>query len=58
MPQWGSRSAAWANLHASFFFAPLIAGIYAAGRYRKGDSHRYLWAAAVAALASLANPYG
>lgn len=28
-------AAAWANLHASFFFAPLIALIYAAGVYLK-----------------------
>lgn len=28
-------AAAWANLHASFFFGPLIASIYAAGAYLK-----------------------
>jgi hypothetical protein len=51
-------SAAWANLHASFFFAPLILGIYAVGRYGKKGSTWFVWAAAVAAVAPLANPYG
>lgn len=40
-PGWGRLTlaaigaAAWANIHASFFFAPLIALIYAAGTYLK-----------------------
>lgn len=40
-------SMAWANLHASFFLAPVILLIY-----------RYPAAAAVAAAASFVNPYG
>jgi hypothetical protein len=53
-------TALWANIHASFFFAPLIALIYAAGRaIRRGGGARYfLWAALVSAIAPLANPYG
>ena len=53
-------SAAWANLHASFFFAPVIFGIYAAGgtEVPRRLKSAPLFAAAVAALASLANPYG
>lgn len=52
-------SAAWANVHASFFFAAAIWGIYAVGRWRqKGDSRWFWWAAAIAAVAPLANPYG
>lgn len=51
-------SAAWANLHASFFFAPLIFGIYALGRYQKKGSAWFVWASAVSLLAPLANPYG
>jgi hypothetical protein len=47
-------SAAWANLHASFFLAPAMAAIYAVGRRRTW----FLWAAAVTAVAPLANPYG
>jgi hypothetical protein len=45
-------TALWANVHASFFFAPAIALVYAL------RDRRFLWAAAVAALAPLANPYG
>jgi hypothetical protein len=45
-------TALWANVHASFFFAPAIALVYAA------RDRRFLWAAAVAAVAPLANPYG
>jgi len=51
----------WANTHASFFFAPLIALIYAAGyaiRRRSSGARWFLWAALVSALAPLANPYG
>jgi hypothetical protein len=40
-------TALWANFHASFFLAPVIALIY-----------RRPWAALVAAVAPLANPYG
>jgi hypothetical protein len=40
-------AAAWANFHASFFLAPVIALIY-----------RRHWAALAAAVAPLANPYG
>jgi hypothetical protein len=45
-------TALWANVHASFFLAPLIAIVYAL------RDRRFLWAAAVAAVAPLANPYG
>ncbi|HEY2018182.1 MAG TPA: hypothetical protein VGH38_31970, partial [Bryobacteraceae bacterium] len=52
-------SAAWANLHASFFFAAMIAGIYAVGRWGKnGPSRWFVWAGAISAIAPLANPYG
>jgi len=52
-------TALWANIHASFFFAPLIALIYAAGcTIRRGLARWFLWAALVSALAPLANPYG
>src|SRR5262249_49895000 len=50
-------AAAWANLHASFFFAPAIFLIYAAGRWTKAGVW-YVCAAAVALIAPLANPYG
>lgn len=46
----------WANLHASFFLAPLIFLIYVAKR--AGSPRYYLSAAAVSLLAPLANPYG
>ncbi len=63
-------SAAWANLHASFFFAPVIGGVWAAGhaarpliwrldRAAEGRAARaFAGAGAIAAAASLANPYG
>ena len=52
-------TALWANIHASFFFAPLIALIYAAGHaIRRGAARWFLWAALVSAIAPLANPYG
>jgi len=47
-------TAVWANVHASFFFAPAIAAIYTVGGRRK----RIPYAALIAALAGLANPYG
>jgi hypothetical protein len=45
-------TALWANVHASFFFAPLIALLFAL------EDRWYLKAAAVAAVAPLVNPYG
>ena len=60
-------TALWANIHASFFLAPLVALIYAAGAaarcalWDSPDAARpawYLRAAAIAAAAGLANPYG
>ena len=47
----GSKIPLVANMHASFFFAPLIAAIYA---FR---SRRFWWAAAVAAFWSEADPF-
>ena len=43
----------WANLHASFFMAAVIAGIYAV--QHRG---RWLWILAATLIAPLANPYG
>jgi hypothetical protein len=70
----GAMGAAWANIHASFFFAPLIALIYAAGVYLRpliweapgdqspefrGSRARSYVVFAFAALAgTLANPNG
>jgi hypothetical protein len=66
----GAGTALWANLHASFFFAPLIAFLYAAGHWlgrliwdldEEAERARGSWflaAAAVSAAASLVNPYG
>ena len=48
----GLVTALWANVHASFFFAPLIALVFAL------EDRWYLKAAAVAAVAPLLNPYG
>ena len=45
-------TALWANVHASFFFAPVIALIFAL------EDRWYLKAAVVAAVAPLLNPYG
>jgi len=45
-------TALWANIHASFFLAPIIALIFAL------EDRWYLKAAAVAAIAPLLNPYG
>ncbi len=62
--------AIWANLHASFFFAPLIASIYALGHVlrpliwevdRRTEFQKARWfgyAAVCAATGSLLNPYG
>lgn len=66
----GAVSAVWANMHASFFLAPVIAAIYAAGHGlrpfiwnidRGAEFRKARWfacAGVVALLASLANPYG
>jgi hypothetical protein len=63
-------TALWTNLHGSFFFAPLIALIYAAAHTvrpwiwdldRHAESMRVRWfvlAALAAALGTFANPYG
>ncbi len=50
-------TAVWANLHASFFFAPLLAILFAAGA---SSSRRnwFLLTAFFAMLGSLLNPYG
>ena len=45
-------TALWANVHASFFLAPVIALVFAL------EDRWYLKAAAVAAMAGLINPYG
>jgi hypothetical protein len=63
-------TAAWANIHASFFLAPVIALIYAAGCFLRplvwdldrraewGRARGFALAAAAAAAGSLLNPYG
>jgi hypothetical protein len=67
-------TAVWANLHASFFFAPLIALIYAAGAYLRpliweartpsvGETSgcnvsSYIWLAVAASAGTVANPNG
>ena len=63
-------SALWANLHASFFLAPLIALIYAAAHWlspllwqqeasrERARARWFVWACAASALGTLANPYG
>jgi hypothetical protein len=64
-------TAAWSNLHGSFFFAPLIALIYAAGAFvtpliwestnlEDGGSmvRGYVLLALVASAGTLMNPYG
>jgi hypothetical protein len=54
----------WANIHASFFFAPLIALIFLGQELIEGGFHfspgvaYYLKALAITALAPLVNPYG
>jgi len=49
-------AALWANVHASFFLGVAVALIYALKN--GGGARRYLYAAAIAAIAPLANPYG
>jgi len=59
-------AALWANVHASFFFAPLIGFVYAAGSYlrpliwetRADKGSRYVWLATAASLGTLVNPNG
>ena len=65
-----AASALWTNLHASFFFGPAILAIYAFSHFirplvwnfdRAEEWARAQWfglAAAIAAAATLANPYG
>jgi hypothetical protein len=66
----GALTVLWANIHASFFFAPLICVIYAVGHAARPliwnldaspEWRKARWfclAAAVSAAASLLNPYG
>jgi hypothetical protein len=66
----GALTVLWANIHASFFFAPLICVIYAVGHAARAliwnldtssELRKARWfclAAAVCAVASLLNPYG
>ena len=63
-------SALWANMHASFFFGPLIAAIYAVAHWlrpliwntgrasERRKARWFAWAGLAALLGSLANPYG
>jgi hypothetical protein len=63
-------TALWANLHASFFFAPVIALIYAASHFVRpliwdlnkceefARGRWFLFAAAAALAGSFVNPYG
>jgi hypothetical protein len=63
-------AALWANLHGSFFLAPLLAAIYAVSflirpllwqldtRAEHARARRFLWIAVAAAAGSLLNPYG
>ena len=65
-----AATALWTNLHASFFFAPLIALIFAASHFvrpliwdldrafESGRARWFLLAAAAALAGSFANPYG
>ena len=66
----GAFTAIWANVHASFFFAPLICALYAVGYALRpliwnldaaSEWRKARWfggVALVCAAASLANPYG
>jgi hypothetical protein len=60
-------TALWANLHASYFFAPLIALIYAAGIYLRplmwdtaatSKAMDFVWLALASFAGSFANPNG
>lgn len=62
-------AATWTNLHASFFFGPLIALIYAVGEYLKPllwavpeskapQGRQYISLALAAAAGTFANPHG
>ena len=57
-------TALWANIHASFFFAPVIALIFLGQELIEAEFHLsagvlyYLKAFAITALAPLLNPYG
>jgi hypothetical protein len=51
-------TALWANMHASFFLAPVIALIYAGAGGRGPGARGWGWSALLAALAPLLNPYG
>jgi hypothetical protein len=66
----GALTVLWANIHASFFFAPMICLIYAAGHAARpliwnldasselGKARWFCQAGVVCAVASLLNPYG
>ena len=53
---WGvaAMAAVWANVHGSFFLAPVVAGVY----WLQRRSRRAAMALAAAAAAPLLNPYG
>jgi hypothetical protein len=63
-------TALWANLHASFLFAPALALLYAGAHFVRpliweldrrtewGKARWFLWAAVSALVGSLLNPYG
>jgi hypothetical protein len=53
----GLIAAVWANVHASFFLAPAVAGVYWLGARGRGPGARGP-AVALALIATLANPYG
>ncbi len=48
-------TALWANIHASFFLAAVVAAIYAIGR--PAERRWFVLSGAIAALAGLVNPY-
>lgn len=62
--------AAWANVHASFFMGPMLAALWAAAHWarpliwkldhaeERGAARAFAAAGAIAAAASLLNPYG
>lgn len=63
-------AAVWANVHGSFFFAPILAAIYAVSflvrpwlwpldkAMEHARARRFLWIAAAAGAGTLLNPYG